>query len=180
MTSPNVPEGTAPNGPLTAISAPNPGDTVDVGFYNAQDGVKGRDGGPYLDYEQRFRAEQIRARFEDRDEPVYGENVPAHVGTQLVTAPLVVDNSFTSNPSMAPRMGLEAVLTDETFEHEALASPLSVLPVQVEGPRIIDGGEAAVGDGSVQDQGNVTDANPDANVQDKPKKATANSENKNP
>lgn len=133
MTSPDVEFGTAPNQEPVAVTAPEAGETRDVAFFNAQDGIKGRDGGPYLDYVERYNAEVHRARMEGREAPEYGENVPAHVGTSLVTAPFVIDNSSTSNPSMAGRSGLEAALNDETFNSKSLADPVSVLPVQFEG-----------------------------------------------
>lgn len=101
----------------------------DVGFYNIQSGVKGRDGGPYLDEVERQRAEVMRARAEDR-EPASDDNLPAHVGTQLVTAPFVVDNSLASNPSMLSRPGLESQLDDEVFlNNDNFVSPVNTLPV---------------------------------------------------
>lgn len=172
MTSPAVPEGTAPNQGLAAANSPKPGENVDVAFFNAQDGVKGRDGGPYLDYEERYAAEVRRARLEDREPAEYGENVPAHVGTTLVTAPFVIDNSSTSNPSMALKSGLEVVLTDDSYTgNKGVADPISVLPVQVEGaPENSD--SADVGDGSLQNQASVSSSNPDATVLT-PKKSTS-------
>jgi hypothetical protein len=105
-------------------------ETKDVAFFNAQDGVKGRDGGPYLDYEERYKAEVRRAVLEDREPAEYGENVPATVGTQLRVGALVEDNSYYSNPSMKDAPGLEAALLKDG-DNDHLADPVSVLPVSV-------------------------------------------------
>lgn len=106
----------------------------DVAFFNAQDGVVGRDGGPYLDQVERVATEQKRAFAEGREVKSYGEllneALPASVGTDLRIARLVPDNRNTSNPSMANVAGLERAITDETFdENDGLADPISVLPV---------------------------------------------------
>lgn len=125
---------TAPNQPLAQDNAPEPGEVRDVGFYNIQDGQKGRDGGPYLDHVLRGEAELLRARAEGREPDDLEGKLPASVGTQLVIARLVPDNSLTSNPSMAPRAGLEQAFSDETFtENDQVADPISVLPVQFAG-----------------------------------------------
>jgi hypothetical protein len=153
MTSPAVPEGTAPNqGSLSIHTLGEPGETVDIAFFNAQDGVKGRDGGPYLDYEERYQAEVRRAALEDREPAKYGDNVPAHVGTTLVTSAFVIDNSSTSNPSMAHKSGLEQTLTDSTFtDNNGLADPVSVLPVQLAGGEVAPVDEEDV-DETVEDE----------------------------
>ena len=106
-------------------------ETKDRGFFNPHDGVKGRDGGPYLDFVEREAAEKVRAQKEDR-EPETGGNVPAVAGTPLVTVGQLVDNSTFSNPSRAAAPGLETAVSDENFEDEDyLADPVSVLPVSV-------------------------------------------------
>lgn len=106
-------------------------ETQDRGFYNPFDGLKGRDGGPYLDFVEREQAEKVRANREDR-EPVFDGSTPATAGTPLTTAAQVVDNSVMSNPSRASAPGLEVALTDETFDDtDFLADPVSVLPVSV-------------------------------------------------
>ena len=112
--------------------------TKEVGFYNAQDGLKGRDGGPYLDADNRRVAELRRAAAEGREpEDLYGK-LPADVGTTLVIAAQVQDNSVHSNPSMAVRTGFETVLTDQALaageysedqKDVSFADPISVLPV---------------------------------------------------
>lgn len=101
----------------------------ETGFYNIQDGQKGRDGGPYLDHQERVQAEIQRAFREDR-EPKLDGPLPAAIGTVLVTAPLVPENSLTSNPSMAYAPGLESAVSDETYKDaKHLADPIAVLPV---------------------------------------------------
>lgn len=120
--------------------------TVDRGFYNPHDGIKGRDGGPYLDFVEREAAEKIRAQREDR-EPVSDGSTPAVAGTPLVTAAQLIDNSTTSNVSRANAPGFERALSDETFgANDFLADPVSVLPVS-------DGTEAPDDDVSPADDG---------------------------
>lgn len=113
-------------------------DFQDRGFYNAQDGLKARDGGPYLDHENRKVAEIRRAQQEQREPNDLNGPLPADVGTTLVVAGLVIDNSLTSNPSMAVRPGFEIVLTDDVMgsaefnpqtDQAGFADPISVLPV---------------------------------------------------
>lgn len=83
--------------------------TEDVKFYNAQDGIRGRDGGPYADEEDARQREVARARGEGR-EPDF-ENLQPTVGQQLVTSRFVEDNLY-SNPSMAVRPGPQEKLDD--------------------------------------------------------------------
>lgn len=113
-------------------------DLQDTGFYNAQDGLKARDGGPYLDHENRKVAEIRRAQQEQREPVDLNGPLPADVGTTLVVAGLVQENSNYSNPSMAPRPGFEIVLTDDVMgskefnpqtDQAGFADPISVLPV---------------------------------------------------
>lgn len=110
----------------------------DRAFFNAQDGVTGRDGGPYLDQVERVNAEKRRAFLEGRDAEsdadLLNEALPAAVGTDLRVAALVPDNRLTSNPSMRNQPGLEQAITDETFtENQTLADPIAVLSVDVSG-----------------------------------------------
>ena len=90
-------------------------ETKDVGFYNPHDGLKGRDGGPYLDHIERQAAEVARARVEGREPADQWGVLPATAGTPLVVASQVIDNSWTSNPSMAHKPTLAAVLDDESL-----------------------------------------------------------------
>lgn len=90
--------------------------TVDRDFFNAQDGLRGRAGGRYLDVEERAAAEQDRAQREGR-EPDF-DNPPAAAGTTLVTDANRVDNTF-SNPSSAEVAPVKEV------------DPVSTLPVDI-------------------------------------------------
>jgi len=65
-----------------------------VGLFNANEGIKGRDGGPYLDQVQDTLAEIARAAIEDRD-PV--SPPPASVGTPLVTETQLIANFVRTN-----------------------------------------------------------------------------------
>lgn len=71
--------------------------TEDVKFFNAQDGIRGRDGGPYADQEDARQREIARARAEGREPDL--DNPPPFVGNQVVTSRFVEDNLY-SNPSM--------------------------------------------------------------------------------
>lgn len=66
-------------------------------LYNANDGLTGRDGGPYLDEEEARLAEQRRARVEGR-EPDY-DNPPATAGIQLNTADRMIHTVEVNRPS---------------------------------------------------------------------------------
>jgi hypothetical protein len=70
-------------------------DTIDL--YIAADGLTGRDGGPYLDQEERRIAEERRAVVEDREPDL--ENPPATAGTVLVTASQLLDAASVNAPS---------------------------------------------------------------------------------
>lgn len=66
-------------------------------LYNANDGVTGRDGGPYLDEVEVIRAEERRALVEDR-EPDY-DNPPATAGIQLNSAAQMMWTVDVNRPS---------------------------------------------------------------------------------
>lgn len=118
---------------------------LDVGFYNAQDGQKGRDGGPYLDHVERQAAEIHRAKREGRDPEDLEGALPPAVGTSLRVAGLVVDNPF-SNPSMAQAPGLELKVNDDTYGGDPnLADPIQVLPVDFSKEAPEDTGEDVAG-----------------------------------
>lgn len=67
----------------------------DVSLYNVNDGLTGRDGGPYLDEEMDRNAETVRARIEGR-EPDY-DNPGSTAGTVLVTAGTLLANNGVNN-----------------------------------------------------------------------------------
>lgn len=64
-------------------------------LYNANDGLTGRDGGPYLDVEEDRRAEVVRARVENREPDL--DNPPASAGTVLLTANQALQNAGVTN-----------------------------------------------------------------------------------
>ena len=69
-------------------------------LYNANDGLTGRDGGPYLDLEEAKAAEIKRAAVEGREPDL--DNPPASAGIQLVTAGQALANAGVVNlPSQA-------------------------------------------------------------------------------
>jgi hypothetical protein len=74
----------------------------DVVFWNAQDGIRGRDGGPYADEVDARQREVNRARAEGREPDL--DNPPPFVGNQIRTSRTVEDNVF-SNPSMVNAPG---------------------------------------------------------------------------
>lgn len=99
------------------------GDTKNL--YNPHDGLTGRDGGPYLDQEERRLAEITRAAKEGR-EPDF-DNAPATAGTPLVTAAtLVALHNPASNPSQFANETLpnavDKLAADESFPVNAFTS----------------------------------------------------------
>ena len=94
-------------------------------LYNPHDGLTGRDGGPYLDQEERRLAEIRRAAIEGR-EPDF-EQAPATAGTPLVTASELV---AMANPASIPSQAaydpaadsVERLAKDESFPVNAFAS----------------------------------------------------------
>ena len=155
-------------------------EATELGFYNPHAGLKGRDGGPYLDEVLRERAEVNRAKLEGR-EPDF-ENLPAEAGTPLVPATQVIDNSVMSNPSMANHPGFERILTDGAIgdRHDEAAvsttTPVAVLPVdtrtepdaeQVNDPTLNNApsnspisGDPSVTTGSVGPEGEIHEPTP--------------------
>jgi len=119
-------------------------DQIELGFYNIQDGQKGRDGGPYLDHVERQASEIVRAFHEEREPEDLNGPLPASVGTVQVTAALVPDNPY-SNPSMAAAPGLAQTIDDSTFESDNLADPIQVLPVNTASEPPEDEGEDVFG-----------------------------------
>lgn len=111
-------------------------DSYEAGFYNPHDGLKGRDGGPYLDHVLRQQAELNRAAVEGRDPLPLNGVLPPDAGTPLVPASQVVDNSWTSNPSMRQYPAFDAVLTDKDIKNHgkdnwAVTSPVVVVEVDL-------------------------------------------------
>jgi len=75
-------------------------------LYNPNDGLTGRDGGPYLDEVQAVASEELRAKKEGR-EPDY-DNVPADAGIQLSTASQLLRAVDVNRPSKFHETGPEA------------------------------------------------------------------------
>jgi hypothetical protein len=97
----------------------------DINLFNPHDGLTGRDGGPYLDQEERRLAEIVRAAKEDREPDL--ESAPATAGTPLVTAGVLVAMANpASNPSQenADPYGLavNSLAKDENFPVNAFSS----------------------------------------------------------
>lgn len=93
-------------------------------LYNPHQGLTGRDGGPYLDDEERRLAEIVRAKVEKR-EPDF-DNAPATAGTPLVTAATLVNIANpASNPSQQAAdpyaMAVDYLAKDEAFPVEAFS-----------------------------------------------------------
>lgn len=126
--------------------------TKDIGFYNAQDGQKGRDGGPYLDHVERQQAELVRAFREEREPEDMNGALPPSTGTSLRVAGLVEDNPY-SNPSMAEAPGLALTVNDDTFGGDSnLADPIQVLPVDFGTKAPEDSGEDVAGNSAPESQ----------------------------
>src|SRR5688572_23256095 len=99
-------------------------------FFNPHQGVKGRDGGPYLDIEEREQAEIRRANREGREPDLDPATMPAVAGTPLVTEGELIDNSILGNPSMvraefAADTGPSAHKDDNEFFEPPVELPVS-------------------------------------------------------
>lgn len=137
-------------------------DSVDVGFYNPHDGIKGRDGGPYLDHVERQRAEVNRALVEKREPADLDGALPATAGTPLVVVRQLVDNSYLSNPSMSANPGLERFLEDKDLDADGFNSPISTLPVDTSDGTETESDEAPVAPVSSAPATPVSDPAPSA------------------
>jgi hypothetical protein len=111
-----------------------------TGFYNVHDGLKGRDGGPYLDHVERQAAEVNRAKAEGREPADLNGVLPATAGTRLVVAAQLVDNSYLSNPSMGGKPSFGSLIDDESLDRGkpygelsdvSFAGPVSVVSVDL-------------------------------------------------
>lgn len=71
----------------------------DRALYNPNDGLTGRDGGPYLDLEEAKRAEIRRAAVEGREPDL--DNPGPSAGIQLVTATALLNTVGVNQPSKA-------------------------------------------------------------------------------
>lgn len=93
----------------------------DKKLWNVNEGITGRDGGPYLDEEQARAAEEIRARIEKR-EPNHDEIQP-YAGIMLVPAATLINTeTVNSNPSMEGSTALAKALADSAFGSQPVAT----------------------------------------------------------
>lgn len=104
-----------------------------VELFNVHQGLRGRDGGPYQDVVERERAEVIRAQREGRDPNFDPDVMPATVGTPLVPASALRDNT-NSHPSMdhfstAGTLGPD---TDSPFVEAPEVLPINTKVIETE------------------------------------------------
>lgn len=144
-------------------------------LYNANDGVTGRDGGPYLDEVEAREAEKRRAVVEGREPDL--DNPPATAGIQLNTAAQMI---YGAGPVLHPSqdhihfnhaaVGFKAAADDDKILlHQFSEIPDAAYerkdpPTESEkaGPNIGDDLHAASIDGSLQSGGVDQDSEPDA------------------
>lgn len=99
----------------------------DTAFWNAQDGIRGRDGGPYADEADARTREILRAKAEGREPDL--DSPPPFVGNQLRTSRTIEDNTY-SNPSMLNAPGpVEAIEGASVVEDATYRVDPGVLPV---------------------------------------------------
>lgn len=103
-------------------------DQKKVDLYNPNDGLTGRDGGPYLDLEEARVAEERRARAEGR-EPDFSK-VSGYAGLPLVTAgQLVRDVSTLNVPSRDGTPVLDDAASKFAASDNVLAEKITSVPV---------------------------------------------------
>jgi hypothetical protein len=96
-------------------------------LYNPNDGLTGRDGGPYLDVVEMKDAERRRAEVEDR-EPDY-DNLQPTAGVPLVRAEtLATTANSTAIPSQAGRAPLAEVVNAVADNEDVGPKPLAEAP----------------------------------------------------
>lgn len=104
--------------------------TDNVQLFNPNDGVTGRDGGPYLDQVEAVRAEQIRAAKEGREPDLV--NPPATAGIPLNTAR---QQLYTLEVNNLPSQSNRNVNDGEVFLRASAASEDTLLQAHSEVPR---------------------------------------------
>lgn len=103
-------------------------DAKKVDLYNPNDGLTGRDGGPYLDLEEARLAEERRARAEGR-KPDF-DTVHGYAGMPLVTAgQLVRDVSTLNVPSRDGTPVLEDAAAKFASSDNVSATPITSVEV---------------------------------------------------
>lgn len=129
-----------------------PSDTVQL--FNPNDGVTGRDGGPYLDQVEAVRAEQIRAQKENREPDLV--NPPATAGIPLNTAR---QQLYTLEVNNLPSQSSRNVNDGEVFLRASAESEDTLLTAHSDIPRdMVSGADSA--DGVLP--GGLMDTNPAA------------------
>lgn len=137
-----------------------------VNLYNPHDGLTGRDGGPYLDQEERRLAEIRRAAVEGREPDL--DNPPATAGTPLVTAGQLVQmanpTSIPSQTAVNPEeQGLEKLAKDESFlvtpfsQRERTDAEAAALRAEQENPVTSNPAHPANVSHDAKDEDNVSD-----------------------
>lgn len=105
-------------------------------LFNQHEGLVGRDGGPYLDEEERREAETRRARIENR-EPDY-DNAPATAGTPLVPAEYLANNVGVNSAPSRLVGGTSADFVRDSLialkDTEGFPTPVSEIPDPEEVP----------------------------------------------
>lgn len=99
---------------------------ADTALYNKNDGLTGRDGGPYLDEDEARRVENQRAAIEKRKP---SDDIQPYVGMQMVTAPeLMQTESINNIPSQDGNFA-----ASKAFDESALGSqPLAKVDFDVQ------------------------------------------------
>jgi hypothetical protein len=120
-TEPVVPDEAAPDEAEEVVEEDD-GETTPVDLYDANQGKVKRTGGPYLDEIEKQKAEEWRAKVEDREPDL--DNPPAVAGTQLVTKDklTVTDTAHTHDFSQL-EVKNEPVDTIQADTHSKLDEP---------------------------------------------------------
>ena len=106
------------------------GETRTVPLFNPNDGVTGRDGGPYLDNVEQHLAEERRAVVEKR-EPDH-EKLLATAGVPLVTASQLVNQGLTTSLPSQAHNDVVGVLLTMHAEDELGAPQIDSIEVPVD------------------------------------------------
>lgn len=155
----------------------SPDNKTEVKLYNVNDGLTGRDGGPYLDQIEMHDAETRRAFIEDRD-PDY-KNLQPTAGVQLVSAATLVNNAGANNVPSQDGSGALAKMVDLAAENTdfpvvSVASvvggvnPGAGLPPEPQEDNSVESGSDIGPTGSDSDSGSVLRSESTAPVSSEP------------
>lgn len=137
---------------MTEVVA-SPDKTTEVKLYNVNDGLTGRDGGPYLDRVEMHNAETQRAAVEGRD-PDYN-NLQPTAGVQLVSAGVLINNAGANNVPSQDGSGALAAMVD-------LAAENTDFPV-VSVASVVGGIDPGAGEAPVPQEDNSVESGSDIN-----------------